>query len=154
MEAVILVGIQGSGKSTFYRERFASTHARINLDVLKTRNRERDLLQSSLAAGQPFVVDNTNVRAAERAIYLAAAKRAGFRVVGYFFEVNLREALRRNAERAGAGKVPVAAIIATLKRLEPPTVPEGFDEVYRVTRDAADQFVVTPEARMEETTNG
>ena len=41
MEAVILIGIQGSGKSTFYRERFFDTHVRINLDMLKTRQREK-----------------------------------------------------------------------------------------------------------------
>jgi predicted kinase len=35
MEAVIFVGIQGSGKSTFYNERFVDTHIRINLDMLK-----------------------------------------------------------------------------------------------------------------------
>jgi predicted kinase len=44
MEAVILIGIQGSGKSTFCRERFFNTHIRINLDMLKTRHRERYLV--------------------------------------------------------------------------------------------------------------
>jgi predicted kinase len=34
METVILIGIQGSGKSTFYRERFFDTLVRINLDLL------------------------------------------------------------------------------------------------------------------------
>jgi transcriptional regulator with XRE-family HTH domain len=37
VEAIIFVGIQASGKSTFYRERFFDTHLRINLDMLKTR---------------------------------------------------------------------------------------------------------------------
>ncbi|SRR5579883_254196 len=144
MEAVLLIGIQGSGKSTFYCRRFAGTHARINLDVLKTRDRERVTLQSCLASGQPFVVDNTNVRAAERAVYIAAARRAGFRVIGYYFEVNLRDALRRNAQRTGTANIPVAGIIGTLKRLEAPRLAEGFDELYQVTRDEADQFVVAP----------
>ena len=40
-EAAVFCGIQGSGKTTFYRARFAATHARINLDELKTRHRER-----------------------------------------------------------------------------------------------------------------
>ena len=44
MEAVIFVGIQASGKSRFYRERFFTTHVRINLDLLRMRRRERSLL--------------------------------------------------------------------------------------------------------------
>jgi hypothetical protein len=31
MEAVILIGIQGSGESTFCRERFFNTHVRISI---------------------------------------------------------------------------------------------------------------------------
>ena len=58
MEAVILIGIQGSGKSTFCRDRFFNTHVRINLDMLKTRHREKLFLDACLAAKQPFVVDN------------------------------------------------------------------------------------------------
>ena len=37
-EAVILIGIQATGKSEFYKNKFADTHMRINLDMLKTRN--------------------------------------------------------------------------------------------------------------------
>jgi predicted kinase len=39
VEAVILIGIQGSGKSTFFKEKFADTRVRINLDMLRTKNR-------------------------------------------------------------------------------------------------------------------
>jgi predicted kinase len=39
MQLVILIGIQGSGKSSFFKERFVDTHIRINLDMLKTRRR-------------------------------------------------------------------------------------------------------------------
>lgn len=144
MEAVILIGIQGSGKSTFYQNRFFNTHVRISLDVLKTRPRERALLQTCLSTGQPFVVDNTNVTAAERALYIGAARQAGFRVIGYLFEAKLGDALRRNAQRTGIGKIPAAGVAGTLKRLQRPTPEEGFAELYVVTRDEADQFVVNP----------
>jgi hypothetical protein len=43
-EAVLLIGIPGSGKTTFYRERFFNTHVRLSLDLLKTRERESALL--------------------------------------------------------------------------------------------------------------
>ena len=53
MEAVVLIGLQGAGKSTFYRDRFFATHVRINLDMLKTRHREWRLLQTYLETRQP-----------------------------------------------------------------------------------------------------
>ena len=34
MEAVIFIGLQASGKSTFYRQRFFRTHVRTNMDML------------------------------------------------------------------------------------------------------------------------
>jgi predicted kinase len=143
MEAVILIGIQGSGKSTFYRERFFDTHVRISLDLLKTRHRERLFVETCLASGQRFVVDNTNVRAAERAVFLAAARRHGFRTVGYFFDVPLRDAMRRNLQRSGGAKIPPAGVGGTFKRLQRPLPAEGFDELYIVSRDSQDRFVVT-----------
>ena len=56
MEAVIFIGIQATGKSSFYRERFSDTHVRINLDMLKTRAREKVLLEACLLARQPFAL--------------------------------------------------------------------------------------------------
>src|SRR3954447_18072724 len=73
MEVVILVGIQASGKSSFYREQFFATHMRISFDLLRTRHRERSLLGWCLGHQQPFVVDTTNVTAAERGLYRAGA---------------------------------------------------------------------------------
>ena len=61
MEAIVFIGIQGTGKSSFYQERFFHTHVRLNSDMLKTKHRLRLLLQACLEAKQPFVLDNTNV---------------------------------------------------------------------------------------------
>ncbi|HEV8062248.1 MAG TPA: ATP-binding protein, partial [Gemmataceae bacterium] len=61
MEAVIFVGLQGAGKSTFYRERFSTSHLRINLDMLKTRHRESRFLAVCIETCQSFVIDNTNL---------------------------------------------------------------------------------------------
>jgi predicted kinase len=144
MEAVIFVGIQGSGKTTFYRERLFDTHVRISLDMLRTRWREQLLIQACLAAQQPFVIDNTNVLAAGRANYIALAKAAGFRVIGYYFQPQLREAIRRNAERPGAKAIPVKGVIGTYKRLQPPAAAEGFDELYSVRIGTDNEFLVEP----------
>jgi predicted kinase len=147
VEAIIFTGIQGSGKSTFYRERFFDTHVRISLDLLKTRNRERLLLQVCLGTGQRFVIENTTPRVEDRAPYIAAAKQAAFRVSGYFFETTIRDALRRNARRSGGAVIPIPGVIGTFKRLQRPAWAEGFDALYTVTHGENDAFEVVAEVR-------
>jgi predicted kinase len=131
-EAVIFVGIQASGKSTFYQERFFHTHIRINLDMLRTRNREARFLQTCLEAKQSFVVDNTNPTQADRGRYIGLAKDAGFRMVGYLFRSTVDDALRRNMARTGKQCIPAIAIHACHARLEAPSEDEGFDELFEV----------------------
>lgn len=131
-EAVIFMGLPAAGKSTLYRERFAATHAHINLDRLHTRAREKALLTACLAAGASFVVDNTNPTLADRARYLKPSLAAGYRAVAYYFKITPEEALRRNAERRGKARVPAVAVRAAWRRLEPPVSAEGWDAMYVV----------------------
>ena len=142
VEAVIFVGIQGAGKSTLYQERFFATHMRLNLDMLKTRHREKRLLMACVETSQPFVVDNTNPTRAEREVYIRAAKDAGFRVVGYYFQSRVEDCKRRNDQRPSAQQVPLRGILGTAGRMEFPTRDEGFDAMYYVRIDEADRFVV------------
>ena len=143
MEAVILVGVQGAGKSTFYRDRFLDTHVRINLDMLRTREREQQLLTVCLEAGQSFVVDNTNPQASDRAKYIGPARAKGFRVIAYFFDVPLRDAMHRNNQRKLRQKIPPVAVAGTHKKLEPPSKNEGFDQIFTVRVTELAGFVVT-----------
>ena len=144
MEAVILMGIQGSGKSTFFRQRLFDTHVRINLDMLKTRRREKLLLEACLAAGQSFAVDNTNPARADRARYIPAARAAGFRVIGYFFHSDIQECHKRNRQREGKKLIPYGGLLGALGRLEMPSLDEGFDELYRVKVAPDGGFIVEP----------
>lgn len=131
MEAVILCGIQASGKSTLYRARWFDTHVRINGDMLRTAHRERVLTQACLTCGQPYVLDKMNLTAADRARARERAAAHGFRTVCCFIEVDRRTAIGRNHRRAEAARVPVKAILGSAARLEVPTVDEGFDELLR-----------------------
>lgn len=125
MEAVVFVGIQASGKSSFYKERFFATHVRISLDLLRTRNRERRLMTVCLETQQPFVIDNTNPTREERAKYIDAAKSAKYSVVGFYFRSKAEECLARNQQRTD--RVPDVGLLSTAKKLELPTLEEGFD---------------------------
>lgn len=135
MEAVIFVGLQGAGKSTLYKERFFATHVRVNLDMLKTRHRERRLVQACVETGQSFVVDNTNPTKAERSVYIEAARAAGFRVVGYYFQSRVEDCNRRNGQRPPDQQVPLKGILGTAGRMELPARDEGFDALHYVRID-------------------
>ncbi|MBD2716761.1 AAA family ATPase [Microvirga sp. STR05] len=132
MQLVLFCGIQATGKSTFYQQRFFHTHVRISMDLLRTRHRERRLLELCLETQQRCVIDNTNPTQAERAVYLTAARAAGFEVVGYFFQSVAGEALVRNQQRPPERQIPDKGIRATRNRLELPSRAEGFDQLYFV----------------------
>ena len=142
MESVIFIGIQGTGKSSFYRERFFHTHVRVNSDMLKTANRLRVLFNACLEARQPFVLDNTNVTREVRAQFIAQAKTAGFRVVGYYFRSDIESALGRNRERVNAARIPDRGVLGTYKKLEKPQRAEGFDDLFYVQIDPTGRFQV------------
>jgi len=131
MEAVILCGLQASGKTTLYRDRFLETHARIAMDLLRTRAREAAFLRTCLDTRMRFVVDNTNPTVAERARYVAPAREAGFKVVGYLVDVPFAVAQARNAGRERV--VPMVGLGDVARRLVTPTPEEGFDEVWHAT---------------------
>lgn len=134
-ECVILIGLPGAGKTTFYRDRFAS-HAHVSKDAFPNasnkQTRQDAALRQALAQGQRVVVDNTNVTPQERAAVMAIAREFGARIVGYYIEATPREAVARNERRTGKEKVPKVAIFARAKRLVPPALDEGFDELHTV----------------------
>lgn len=132
METIIFVGIQASGKSTFYSQHFFHTHIRINLDMLNTRHREKRLIETCLEIGQPFVVDNTNPTPEERSRYIIPAKHQGFRIAGYYFESRIADSIQRNQTRRLEQQIPEKGIRGTHTRLILPKYTEGFDKLYYV----------------------
>ena len=132
MEIIIFMGLQGCGKTSFYKERFFETHVRLNLDMLRTRHREKVLFEACLGGKAKFVVDNTNTLISERQLYIPAAKKAAFKVIGYYFLPDVEGCLRRNAGRDDKFRVPDKAILGKRKQLQEPTFEEGFDELHHV----------------------
>lgn len=136
LELVVLVGLPGSGKSTFFRERYAATHVHISKDNFRHNRRparrQDELVRQTFEAGRSLVVDNTNVGLAERAELIALARARGARVMGYFFDAEARDCAARNAAREGRAKIPNVGIFAAAKRLVRPSYAEGFDALYVV----------------------
>jgi len=101
MEIILFIDIPATGKSTFYQERFAATHLRINRDMLKTEVRTSSLFEWCLERKQSCVIDNTNTSRAVRSRWINSAKEKNISVIGYFFESEVDEALERNSRRVG-----------------------------------------------------
>lgn len=138
---VIMMGLQGSGKSTFYAKHLSEDYIRVNLDTLKTRYQERLLIDECLTNGYNFVIDNTNPTRDDRARYIPLAQKYGYHVVGYFMESKIKDCIARNALREGKARVPNTAIAATSNKLEIPSYDEGFDELYFVKNDGESMII-------------
>lgn len=152
MELVIFVGLQASGKSTFYRERFSGTHMLVSKDLMpnaaKRERRQRQLIAQALAAGSSVVVDNTNPTPDMRVPLVALGREFGALVAGYYFVADVRVCLARNRLREGRARVPDVALYATRKLLVPPTYAEGFDTL-AVARTGPDGGVVVERIRAD-----
>lgn len=147
-ELAIFIGLQASGKSSFYRRCLEGSHAHVSKDRMRQggSKQQRMLRQVDrhLGAGRSVAVDNTNVTRADRAALIAAAQAHEARVVGYYFSSRLADCLPRNAARLGEARVPDVALFATAKRLERPSLDEGFAALYLVRITPGQAFEVLP----------
>ena len=130
------MGLPAAGKSTFARARFPD-HDYISKDAFPQGARNKQVrqdaaLRAALGAGRSAIVDTTSVTPAERAAIIGIAREYGARIVGYYLEVATRVAVARNEARTGRAKVPKVAIFTCAKRLVPPAIEEGFDEIHTV----------------------
>ena len=137
---VVLVGLPGSGKST-YLERLGVTA--LSSDVIRQLladdatdqtihgrvfNTLRYLVRQRLAIGRPVTyVDATHLTPEERRPYLKIAQAYSCEAEALFFDVPLEVCLERNRGRARV--VPEEAVRAMAAKLVPPDLDEGFSRV-------------------------
>lgn len=123
---IVITGIPASGKSTLVRQRFG-TYKRINLDKVKSRSREENEILKALNNNENIVVDNTNTTKKARKRYLDFAKSFGVPIRSVYLRCPLDVALKRNESRKGKEQVPSFVVKFYNRKLEVPSLEEGFD---------------------------
>jgi predicted kinase len=147
MESIVFIGLQASGKSTFYRQHFAETHELISKDLMPRKGKEQrqhQLIEAALQAGRSLVVDNTNPSRADRAAMLQQFQAYQASILGYYFSSVVEECMARNSQRSGKALVPDVGIFSTLKKLEKPGYDEGFHQLFHVQIGPEGEFIVNP----------
>lgn len=135
MELVIFIGLQASGKSTFYHSYFADTHDYVSKDRLpnsKKNEQQAAHITIALQAQRSIVVDNTNPTLEDRAALIALGRVYDAEIVGYYFDAAAKQCVERNKLREGKARVPDKVIYITASRLTQPTYAEGFDRLYSI----------------------
>jgi predicted kinase len=150
MELIIFIGLQASGKSTFFQTSFAATHEYVSKDKLRNnkspKRRQIELIEGALEAQRSVVVDNTNATIEERALLISQGRMYGAKIIGYYFESEVSACIKRNQQRAGKARVPAVAIYTTARKLVRPSYAEGFDMLYSV-RIVGDSLFEVNEAK-------
>ena len=138
MEIIILIGLQASGKSTFYRTYFADTHKHVSKDLLnssknKNKNQKQaERIERAFQEQRSVVVDNTNVTVQDRLSLIDEGRRYDANIIGYYFQLDVLSSRTRNMQRTGKAQVHEKAIFITAHKFEPPSYAEGFDTLYYV----------------------
>jgi len=144
-EVIIFTGLQASGKSTYYKEHLFQSHLRVSLDLLRTRNREKKLIEYCLETEMSFVVDNTNPSRKDRERYFDLITGIPqFEITGYYFQSKIDECIHRNSVRAESDKIPDIGIRNTYSRLEVPELTEGFGSLWYIRILEHNRFEIEP----------
>lgn len=144
------IGIPGSGKSTWWETGTANgtipkTAIRVNMDQIRkeltgtetdqTRNDlvakvAKSTLTSALSHNiEAIYWDNTSAKRKYRKEIIDISKKAGYAVIGVWFDTELNVAKERNANRER--KVPNDILEKMHENIKatPPSLDEGFDQI-------------------------
>ena len=144
----LLVGIPGSGKSTYAKELSKKTNGHIiSSDDIRTelfgsrhitKNDKkvfklmRKRIVDSLQNGIDVICDATNVTPGRRASFLGDICKINCKKVAIVVNRDVKTCITQNQLRSSECQAPPVAIYTSAKRFVYPTLDEGFDEIMEV----------------------
>ena len=136
LEVIILMGVPGSGKTTFAWN--FPEHIHINQDRLGNRNDCINAAKRALSHGKSIVIDRTNISRSQRKYFLDVAKDYGAKTFCIFLDFPAVECIERVKGRKEHETLPASTpeskIIEVVSKfnnnLELPQYYEGFIEIF------------------------
>jgi predicted kinase len=143
---IILVGLPGSGKTTWRKTKVAQGYKGVVInpdDIRKSvfgayfdPKKEHDVwkyiygkLRRTLLKGENICFDATNVKKKRRKALIRLGHEYNAYIEALYFKVPSEVALKRNVERPADERVPVGIMIRMIRNIQPPELSEGFDSV-------------------------
>lgn len=136
-EVIVMVGVQGSGKSAFCRNHLKDKgYEVINRDELKTWQKCVKRAEECLANRKSVVIDNTSGKADERARYITVAKTHKVRCRCFIMNTTPKQAEHnihfRELIDPSYAKISSVTVNAYHKNYKKPALNEGFAEIVHV----------------------
>ncbi|XP_049762750.1 bifunctional polynucleotide phosphatase/kinase isoform X3 [Schistocerca cancellata] len=137
LEAVILVGGPGSGKSFFAKTHLVPKgYVHVNRDTLGSWQKCVSSMEDALKKGKSVVIDNTNPDKESRKRYIEAAKKYGVKCRCFILATSAENSRHNNKfrELTDDSHEPISEAIINMFRAkyEEPTTEEGFSTIVKV----------------------
>lgn len=136
---VILVGIPGSGKTSYAQELVNLGYVRISQDAVNgNRAKTTEAFNNALNEGKNIVLDRCNINKDQRRPWVNKAMSAGYEErIAVLFETTKEECVERVSKRKGHETIPETTPIDKIKRIvygfhsskEDPQFAEGFTAI-------------------------
>jgi bifunctional polynucleotide phosphatase/kinase len=137
-EIILMIGFPASGKSEYVRNNILCyDYDNINQDELKTKTKCISETEKSLIAKHNVVVDNTNSKKADRAIFIKLAEKYNYSIRAFIMTSSMEISKHMNNVRhlysdGTIPKIPDVAYNVFNKYYVEPTMSEGFDKIVKI----------------------
>ncbi|KAL6707964.1 DNA kinase/phosphatase Pnk1 [Coniothyrium glycines] len=140
---ILFCGSPGAGKSSFYWKHLQPLgYARVNQDILKTREKCIKAASALIEEGTSVVVDNTNADPETRASWINLAQKLNVRIQCVLFTAPIKLCEHNSTFRAlnigtqmnpeNRNILPHAAFSGFISRYSEPKLSEGFSDIVKV----------------------